>query len=89
MSWNCSRQVTKHDYDNLEKVAEKFNKRHNIKDKDNFGLSQYELVTEYVNDKANMGDTYLRKLWIGCFRRCVRLPFATGVAYGYIGHRVN
>ena len=87
MSWIAVRKFQDDDKELVEKSAQKFAKRHNIKIVEH--ETAWNAVEEHVNWLEHNGDGYLRRLWEKCFARAVGVTGATGVAWGNIGYDVE
>lgn len=86
MAWVVIRNATEQDYEAIEKSAEKFCKRHNIRvNKWESDETAIENFAGYLDDcKDDCG--YTMRLWQKCLSRAVEEPGATGIAWGAIGH---
>jgi len=84
MSWIAVRKIRDDDKELIEKSAQKFAKRHNIKIADH--QTAWSAVEEHVNWLEHNDNGYLRRLWEKCFARAVGVKGATGTAWGNIGY---
>jgi hypothetical protein len=94
MTWSTIRKATDEDYDKLEKRAKAFAKRHDLDiDEDLYSVTpdvvwdtlQYDVLhSPYPQDARR-----LLSLWKRIVRRALRHSWAEGIAYGYVGFRVD
>ena len=85
--WLAIRKFRDEDNELVEKSAQRFAKRHNIKIADH--QTAWDAVEEHINWLEHEGDPYLRRLWEKCFARAVGEPGVTSVAWGNIGYDVE
>lgn len=100
MAWSTIREATSEDYAALNKAARRFADHHNL-DVTNFesGNNWYYRVdmtiSSYVwqhrdpNDVEHWDAARLANLWRRVVRRALKEPSADGIAYNYVGSRVN
>jgi len=82
--WIAVRKFRDDDRELVEKSAQEFAKRHNIKIYEH--QTAWEAVEEHVTWLDHNGNGYLCRLWEKCFARAVGVKGATGTAWGNIGY---